>query len=66
MRTETEVRGRIEYWKSILAGVLKGEQTKKTLRHIIKELEWVLEKGKYKQSETARYCQMLERFCTVM
>ncbi len=42
VRTEKEVRERIEYWKGVLAGVLKGEETTKTLRHLIQELEWVL------------------------
>lgn len=43
MRTQVEVRERVEHWRSVLAGILKGEETKKTVRHIIKELEWVLE-----------------------
>lgn len=47
MKNTLEIRQRIEYWKGILAGIVKGEETKKTIRHLIKELEWVLrEDGK--------------------
>ncbi len=42
MRTEKEVRERIEYWEGILAGVMRGEVTKKTIKHLIDELKWVL------------------------
>ena len=42
MRTQVEVRERVEHWRSVLAGILKGEETKKTIGHIIEELEWVL------------------------
>ncbi|GAI12148.1 unnamed protein product [marine sediment metagenome] len=42
MRTEDEIRGRLKHWREVLGGVLKGEETKKTISHIIEELEWVL------------------------
>jgi len=45
MRTEDEIRGRLEHWRSVLAGMLKGEETKKTIGHIIEQLEWVLGDG---------------------
>jgi nucleoside diphosphate kinase len=51
MRTQAEIRERLEHWRSVLDGVLKGEETKKTIRQIIGELEWVLaEKGKARQN----------------
>jgi len=45
MRTEDEVRERQKHWREVLGGVLKGEETKKTISHIIEELEWVLGNG---------------------
>jgi len=42
MRTEEEIRERLEHWKLVLGGVLKGEETKKTIKRLIEELEWVL------------------------
>ncbi|MBA7670303.1 hypothetical protein ES703_78448 [subsurface metagenome] len=42
MRTENEIRGRLKHWREVLGAVLKGEETKKTISHIIEELEWVL------------------------
>ncbi len=42
MRTEAEVRARLEHWNEVLAGILQGEETKKTIKHIIEELEWIL------------------------
>lgn len=42
MKGESEIRERVEYWKGIWAGIIKGEQTRKTIRHLIEELEWVL------------------------
>jgi len=45
MRTEDEIRGRLKHWREVLGGVLKGEETKKTISHIIEELEWVLGDG---------------------
>lgn len=46
MRTEDEIRGRLKHWREVLGGVLKGEETKKTIGHIIEEFEWVLQEGK--------------------
>ena len=45
MKTEDEIRGRLKHWREVLGGVLKGEETKKTISHIIEELEWVLGNG---------------------
>ena len=45
MRTEDEIRERLKYWREVLGGVLKGEETKKTISPIIEELEWVLGDG---------------------
>ncbi|MFH1625804.1 MAG: hypothetical protein ABID54_11715 [Pseudomonadota bacterium] len=45
MRTEDEIRERLKHWREVLGGVLKGEETKKTISHIIEELEWVLGDG---------------------
>jgi len=42
MRTEDEIRERLKHWREVLGGVLKGEETKKTISHIIEQLEWVL------------------------
>lgn len=42
MRTEDEIRERLKHWRKVLDGVIKGEETKKTISHIIEELEWVL------------------------
>ena len=41
MRTEEEIRERLEHWKLVLGGVLKEEETKKTIKRLIEELEWV-------------------------
>ena len=47
MKNTFEIKQRIEYWKGIRDGIIKGEETKKTIRHLIEELEWVLgEDGK--------------------
>ena len=45
MRTEDEIRESLKHWREVLGGVLKGEETKKTISHIIDELEWVLGEG---------------------
>ena len=45
MRTEAEVKERLEHWREVLGGVLTGEETKKTIRSLSEELEWVLEEG---------------------
>jgi len=45
MRTEDEIRERLKHWREVLSGVLKGEETKKTISHIIEQLEWVLGNG---------------------
>ena len=46
VRSADEIRERIAYWRSILAGIIKGDETKNTINHIIEELQWVLgEKG---------------------
>jgi len=50
MRTEAEIRERLEHWKLVLDGVLEGPNTKKTLKHIIAEFEWILENSKGNQS----------------
>jgi len=42
VRTQVGVRERVEHWKLVLGGVLKGEETKKTIKRLIEELEWVL------------------------
>ncbi len=42
MKSESEIKERVEYWKGIRAGIIKGEETRKTIRHLLEELEWVL------------------------
>ena len=54
MRTEDEIRGRLKQWREVLGGVLKGEETKKNIRLIIEELEWVLQEGKSGKTEDTR------------
>jgi len=42
MRSADEIKGRLAHWRSVLAGIVKGDETKKTIKHIIEELEWAL------------------------
>lgn len=66
MRTEDEVRERLKYWRDGLAGVIKGEATKKTIGHIIEQFEWVLGdkimlESRYQQIYNCRRCQRAHR-----
>jgi len=42
MKSEAGIRERILYWGKIQEGVLVGKGTKKTIKHLIEELLWVL------------------------
>jgi len=50
MKTEAEIKERLKHWKLVLGGVIEGPNTKKTLKHIIAEFEWILDNNKSSQS----------------